>query len=124
MAIKVLVVEDDAFLLKAYMSKLQNSNFDVQSATDGEEALAALSGFKPDIILLDLVMPRKDGFQTLQEIRQMEEFKQIPIFVVSNLGQQEELDHAKALGATDLLLKSNLSMSDLVDKIHKAVPGK
>ena len=124
MAVKVLVVEDDAFLLKAYMSKLQNSDFDVRSATDGEEAIATLAQFKPDIILLDLVMPRKDGFQTLQEIRQMEEFKETPIFVVSNLGQQEEFDHAKALGATDLLLKSNLSMSELVDRIHKAVPNK
>lgn len=121
MAIKVLVVEDDAFLLKAYMAKLQNSGFDVQSATDGEEALAALERVKPDIVLLDLVMPRKDGFQTLQDIRSNPAYKDMPIFVVSNIGQQEELDRAKELGANELLLKSNLSMAELVEKIQKAV---
>jgi CheY-like chemotaxis protein len=124
MAIKVLVVEDDAFLLRAYMAKLQSSGFDVQTATDGEEAMAAMTAYAPDVVLLDLVMPRKDGFQTLQEIRQQEAFKNTPIFVVSNLSQKEELERAKQLGATELLLKSNLSMSELVDKIHKAVPNK
>lgn len=121
MSIKVLVVEDDAFLIKAYLAKLQNTGFEVHASSDGEEAMAALATFKPDIILLDLVMPRKDGFETLKEIRALAEFKTVPIFVASNIGQKEELDRALSMGATATLLKSDLSMSDLVDKIHQAV---
>jgi DNA-binding response OmpR family regulator len=120
MAIKVLVVEDDAFLLKAYLAKLQNSDYEVQSATDGEEALAVMAKFSPDVVLLDLVMPRKDGFETLKEMRATEAYKNIPIFVISNTGQPEDEDRVMGLGATELLLKSNLSMSELVSKINKA----
>lgn len=116
---KILVAEDDRFLGTAYRAKLTKVGFEVQIATDGEEALTVLAGgFVPDLILLDLVMPRKDGFATLEEIRAQAQFAKTPIIVASNLGQKEDLDKAKALGATDYVIKSDLSMDGLVAKIN------
>jgi DNA-binding response OmpR family regulator len=117
-ASKVLVVEDDAFLLRAYQFKLEKSGFEVKTANNGEDALTALKTFPAEVVLLDLVMPRKDGFATLQEIRQQERLKDLPVFVISNLGQKEEIDRVMSMGATDCLIKSNLSMEDLVKRIQ------
>ena len=118
---KVLVVEDDKFLTSAYRAKLSKSGFEVQVASDGEEALQILQTFQPDIILLDLVMPLKDGFATLPEIRAQEKFKNTPVIVASNLGQKEDVDKAMALGANDYIIKSDLSMDALVTKINDTI---
>jgi DNA-binding response OmpR family regulator len=116
---KVLVIEDDKFLASAYRAKLTKSGFEVQLASDGEEGLQILRSFTPDIILLDLVMPRMDGFSTLPEIRKL--LKNVPVIVTSNLGQKEDLDKAMELGATDYLIKSDLSMDTLVTKVNDAI---
>jgi len=121
MSYKVLVVEDDSFLVGAYRAKLAKEGFEVQVATDGEEALNALKLFTPDIILLDAVMPRKDGFATLEEIKKNDAWKNIPVIMASNLGQQEDVDRAMALGATDFITKSNMSIGDLVNKINSTL---
>jgi DNA-binding response OmpR family regulator len=118
MGLKVLVAEDDKFLVSAYRAKLTKSGFDVQIATDGEEALQVLKTFTPDVILLDLVMPRKDGFATLEEIKQGP-MNKIPVIVASNLGQKEDIDKALTLGAADYIIKSDLSMDELVSKIQQ-----
>lgn len=114
---KILVAEDDKFLGSAYRAKLTKTGFEVQIATDGEEALTALQTFTPDIILLDLVMPKKDGFATLEAIKQDAKLAAIPVIVASNLGQKEDLDRAKALGAADYIIKSDLSLDALITKI-------
>ena len=124
MAVKVLVVEDDSFLIKAYVAKLTSAGFDLKTASDGEEALNVLKTFMPDVILLDLVMPRKDGFATLEEIKKQEQFKNTPVIVTSNLGQKEALDRASSLGATDFVTKSDMSLEDLVAKINGLAAGK
>lgn len=118
---RVLVVEDDKFLVSAYRAKLTKSGFEVQIALDGQEGVDALKTFTPDIILLDLVMPRKDGFTTLGEIRAQEKWKTVPVIVTSNLGQKEDIDKAMSLGATDYIIKSDLSMDALVAKINSVV---
>jgi CheY-like chemotaxis protein len=118
---KVLVVEDDKFLISAYRAKLTKVGFEVQMAGDGVEALEVLKTFRPDIILLDLVMPRKDGFMTLEEIKQQPELKSIPVIVASNLGQKEDLDKALGLGAVDYIIKSDLSMDSLVELINRTL---
>ena len=116
---KILVTEDDRFLASAYRAKLSKVGFEVTVATDGQEALELLqNGLEPDLILLDLVMPRKDGFATLQELREKPQWAQVPIIVASNLGQKEDLDKAQALGATDYVIKSDLSMDALVAKVN------
>ncbi len=116
---KVLVVEDDRFLVSAYRAKLEKSGYEVQIASDGDEALAALKTFLPDVMLLDLVMPKRDGFSTLEEIKKDARLSKIPIIVTSNLGQKEDIDKAMALGANDYIIKSDLSIEELVAKVQK-----
>ncbi|KKU91254.1 MAG: Two-component response regulator [Microgenomates group bacterium GW2011_GWA1_48_10] len=115
---KILVAEDDHFLLSAYKVKLTKAGFDVKTATDGEEALAILKDFTPDIILLDLVMPKMDGFDFLKKFRANETWKKIPVIVASNLGQKDDLDKARSLGASDYVIKSDLSLDALTTKIN------
>jgi two-component system, OmpR family, alkaline phosphatase synthesis response regulator PhoP len=116
---KILIVEDDRFLLGAYRAKLEKSDFEVKTASDGQEALDSLKTSSPDLILLDLVMPIKDGFTTLQEIRAMAKFKKTPIIIASNLGQKEDIDKGMSLGATGYIVKSDISLDDLIVKIKK-----
>lgn len=118
---KVLVVEDDRFLGSAYKAKLSKSGYDVQLATDGDEALEVLKTFVPAVILLDLVMPNRDGFSTLEAIRQTEGIKDIPVIVASNLGQKEDFDKAISLGATDFIVKSDVSLDELIARIQKHI---
>lgn len=116
---KVLVVEDDHFLGTAYKAKLTKEGYDFRLATDGEEVMTVLQEFMPDVILLDLVMPRKDGFAVLVELKKDPRFKDIPVIVASNLGQQEDHEKAKQLGAVDYVTKSELSLDAIVEKIAK-----
>lgn len=116
---KILVVEDDRFLISAYRAKLEKSGYEVQTASDGDEALAILKTFTPEAILLDLVMPKRDGFSTLEEIKKDPRISSIPIIVTSNLGQKEDIDKAMALGANDYIIKSDLSIEELVTKVQK-----
>jgi len=118
---KVIIAEDDKFLLKAYQVKLNKSGFEVKYATDGAEVLEILKTFKPDLIVLDLIMPKKDGFYVLEQVKANPDLKHIPILVTSNLGQKEDIDRAKALGAHDYIIKSDMSLNDLVAKISSAI---
>ncbi len=115
---KVLVCEDDKFLSGAYRIKLTKLGFEVQLASDGDDALAHLETFTPDIILLDLIMPGKDGFSTLMRLRAEERWKHIPVIVASNLGQKEDIDKSMALGATDFIVKSDTSLEAVAEKIN------
>lgn len=121
---KVLIAEDDAFLANAYRVKLTKAGFDVRMAMNGKEALQTLEEFSPDIILLDLVMPVLDGFSTLAEIKKNDKWKKIPVIISSNLGQKEDIEKGKNLGATDYIVKSNISINDLADKINEVLHKK
>jgi DNA-binding response OmpR family regulator len=114
---KVLVAEDDKFLSNAYRVKLSKAGIEAKLATDGNEALQILKTFTPNVILLDLVMPVKDGFATLQEIKANSEWKSIPVIVASNLGQKEDIEKGKKLGAADFIVKSDLSLDELITKL-------
>jgi DNA-binding response OmpR family regulator len=120
---KVLVVEDDTYLANAYRVKLTKAGFDVQLAYDGDEAIDKVATFNPSIILLDLVMPKKDGFATLAELKANEQWKKIPVIVASNLGQKEDIEKAKKIGATDFFVKSDISLNEIIEKINKIVPA-
>ena len=117
--LKILVVEDDRFLMSAYRVKLTKVGFEILTASDGNEAMAILQKNVPDIILLDLIMPIKDGFAVLKEVREDENLQNVPVIVASNLGQKEDLDRATQLGADDYIIKSDLSLDDLVTKIKQ-----
>ncbi len=115
----LLIVEDDPYLLNAYRVKFVKAGFEVKTAMDGNEAIVALQTFTPDVILLDLIMPKKDGFSTLEEIKKNEQWKDIPIVISSNLGQKEDIDRGRQLGAIDFVVKSELNLNTLVDKVNK-----
>lgn len=116
---RILVVEDDPFLLKAYEAKFKRSGLQAEKAHDGEETLVQLKKQKFDLILLDLVMPKMDGFEVLEKIRQDPKLKGTRILVVSNLGQDSDMKRAKELGADEYLVKSDYSLQQIVDLIKK-----
>lgn len=115
----ILVVEDDPPLSRVYRDKLTSAGFDVQAAHDGEAAIAALKKSKPDLIILDLLLPKKDGFQVLQEIHDTAGWKSIPVVVASNLGVEDDIAKAKKLGAKDYIVKSDTSLADLISKVKR-----
>lgn len=116
---KILVIEDDKFLRKVYESKLPKEGFAVISAVDGEDGLNKARTEKIDLILLDLIMPKKTGFEVLEEVKKDKNLAKIPILVLSNLGQDEDRGRAMALGADDFLIKSNLSIKEVIEKIKQ-----
>lgn len=115
---KILIVEDDKFSLNAYRVKLQKVGFEIKIAMDGEEAIEILKNYTPGLILLDLILPKKDGFAVLAGLRANENWKKIPVLIVSNLGQKEDIDRGMVLGAKDYVVKTDLSLDDLVKKIN------
>jgi DNA-binding response OmpR family regulator len=114
---KILIVEDDKFLRLLLERKLKNENFEVVAAEDGEEALEKIVTEKPDLILLDIILPKKSGFAVLQEINKDENLKRIPVFIISNLGQPEDIERGKNLGAKEYFVKAGLSLEELIKKI-------
>lgn len=121
---KVLVVEDETFLVKIYSVKLKKEGFDVSIATDGEEAVKLAAEVKPDLILLDLILPKLNGFEALERMRTNPVNKTTPVLVLSNLGQEEDIKRATALGASDYLVKANFSIQDIVAKIKEVLENK
>ena len=113
----ILVVEDDIFYSNIYKLKLTKEGYDVIIAQDGQEALKSAQAKKPSIILLDLIMPTKDGFQTLRELKADASLKDIKVVILSNLGQEEDIKEAKKLGAIDYLIKTNYSIQQILEKI-------
>lgn len=121
---KVLVVEDETFLVKIYAVKLKKEGYEVVIANDGEEAVKLASDLKPDLILLDLILPKMNGFEALERMRAMAALKDTPVIVLSNLGQEEDIKRAEALGADDYLVKANFSIQDIVAKIRATLEKK
>lgn len=117
----VLVVEDDKFLGNAYRLKFEKEGFEVVITTDGQEAIDQMKKKMPDVVLLDLVMPVMDGFATLEAIRVTNGWKSVPVIVASNLGQKEDLDKAMAMGANDFVVKTNVSLDEIIAKVRASV---
>ncbi len=115
---KILITEDDKFLSAAYNAKLTKAGFDTRVATDGVMALDILKSFTPELIILDLIMPLKDGFSVLEELAQNQQTSNIPVIVMTNLGQKEDIDRAMKLGAKDYVIKSDIDPNQLVAKIN------
>src|SRR3989344_6557444 len=121
---KILVAEDDKFLANAYRVKLSKTDHEIKIVSDGQEVMDILETFTPDIILLDLIMPVKDGFSVLEELKKNEKWKNIPVIVSSNLGQKEDIDRSMLLGATDYIVKSDMHINDILIKINNALKKK
>ena len=113
----LLVVEDEEVLLRAMYISLHNEGYTVATATDGDTALSMVERIKPNLILLDLIMPKVDGFDFLRRIKAIPALKDIPIIVLSNLGDETDISKAKALGAVDYFVKANTDLASLAKKI-------
>jgi DNA-binding response OmpR family regulator len=122
---KILLVEDDQFLSSLLRNRLEKEKFEVRLAHDGNEALAALRESKPDLILLDIILPGKSGFEVLEEMRadpQLKDRTSVPVIIISNLGQESDVERGRELGAVDYFVKAKISIDDLVGKVSAALP--
>ena len=120
----ILIVEDDEFLRSLTAKRLEKESYHIEVAVDGENAISVIDTIKPSLILLDLLLPGKDGFEVLKKIRGTEATKAIPVIIFSNLGQKEDIEKAKALGVDDFLIKANFTLDDVVGKIKKLIGDK
>src|SRR5213593_4675010 len=118
---RILLAEDDRFLRRAAEARLRKHGFEVLTAIDGEEALRVARAQCPDLVLLDVVMPKLQGFDVLKALKQDDATAHIPVIVLSNLGQERDVAQAMALGAIAFLVKAHLSLQDLVDRVDAAL---
>ncbi len=118
---KILIVDDDAFLSGIYATKLEIEQFDVVIARDGEEGLKAAAREKPDLVLLDVLMPKLDGFEVLEKLKADPKTKAIPVIMLTNLGQKEDVERAIQEGAADYLIKAHFVPSEAVEKIKNVL---
>lgn len=118
---KVLLIEDDTFLLGMYVTKLQLEHFETVVATDGELGLQLAKREVPDLILLDILLPKMDGFLVLEELKRDPATRGIPVILLTNLGQKRDLDRGVALGANDYLVKAHYMPSEVIDKIKQVI---
>ncbi len=118
----ILIIDDDAFLLDMYALKFSQKNFNVTTSSGTIEALEKLrAGYTPDVMLVDLVMPTMDGFEFLEQIKKEGLVPGVLIIILSNLGQQEDINRGKKLGAAGFIIKASATPSEVVDKVTDAI---
>ena len=117
----VLIVEDDIYMVRAYVMKLEKEDgVKVESVSDGEEASEFIKKNKPvDLVMLDLMLPKKSGFDVLKEMKENKLWKGVPVVILSNLGQQEDISRGKELGADDYIIKADININEVIKKIKK-----
>ena len=117
MAKIILIVEDDKFLRDLIAQKLTKEGYDILTAIDGEEGIKKIKEGKPDLILLDLILPGIDGFEVLSRMKGDENLAKIPVIILSNLGQREEVERGLKLGVNDYMIKAHFTPREIIDKI-------
>lgn len=115
----ILLIEDDTFLAGMYVTKLTMEHFDVELANDGATGLAKAEAMTPDLILLDILLPKMNGFDVLKRIKEQPALKDIPVILLTNLGQKSDVAQGLDLGAADYLIKAHFMPSEVVDKIKR-----
>jgi len=118
---KILFIEDEADLQKSMGDVLEGQGYEVISALDGEVGLRLAKTRRPDIILLDLILPKKDGFEVFEELKKDSATRDIPVIVLTNLEKMEDVEKALELGARTYLVKANYTLEEVVSKIKKAL---
>ena len=121
MAKKILLVEDEDVVINILEKKLTDEGYDVSMARDGVEGLEKIREIKPDLILLDIVMPKMNGLEVMEEMQKEPKIKKIPVIVISNSGQPVELNKAIKLGARDWLIKTEFDPREIIDKVIKQI---
>lgn len=121
---KILLIEDDPMIARMYQRKFEKEGFQITLAFNGEEGMEALKKEKPDIILLDIMMPKMNGIEVLKAVKANQDLKEIPVVMLTNLGDRpEDVEKCKELGAVDYWVKANISLKDVVEKIKKIISG-
>ncbi len=115
---KILIIEDDTMLNKIYQTKLGLLGYRVISSYDGEDGLAKIETENPNIVLLDLMLPKKNGFEVLEAVKKNIKISHIPIILLSNLGQEEDRQRGLGLGAVDFLVKSNVKLETVINRVE------
>lgn len=124
---KILLIEDDQFLSSLLKNRLVRDQFEVVTAEDGNKAIEVLKTLRPDLILLDIILPGKSGFEVFEEMKADPRFQgdnMPPVIVISNLGQESDLERSKQLGAKDYFVKARSSIDDIVKRVRELVEGK
>jgi DNA-binding response OmpR family regulator len=117
MSKKILIIEDDKFLRELISMKLRKEGYTIVEAVDGEEGEKKIKEEKPDLVLLDLILPGIDGFEVLSRIKEDPTVSSIPVIILSNLGQKEEIEKGLKLGAIDFLVKAHFTPGEIIEKI-------
>ena len=120
----ILLIEDEPFLSSLLKNRLQREKFEMLMAKDGEEAIKILKSSEPNLVLLDIILPKKSGFEILEDLKSDPELidkREIPIIIISNLSQPEDIQKSKDLGAIEYFVKAKTSIDDLVSKIKTFV---
>lgn len=117
----ILIVEDDKFLRELIAQKLSREGFGVLEAVDGEQGIEQIREKKPDLVLLDLILPGMDGFDVLAKIKEEPTLAAIPVVILSNLGQRDDIERGLQLGAKDYLIKAHFTPGEVIDKIKGAL---
>jgi DNA-binding response OmpR family regulator len=118
---KILMIEEDRFLRKIYKNKFLKSGFEFSEATNGIEGLNKIFSERPDLVLLDIILPRKNGFDVLIDAKRNAATKKIPFIIISNLGQESDIKRGISLGAKDYLVKTDVSHSEVVEKVKECL---
>ncbi|MCD6429171.1 response regulator [bacterium] len=121
MAQKILIIEDDKFLRELIAKKLIKEGYEVDEAIDGEEGVKKVKEILPDVVLLDLILPGIDGFEVLKTIKEDDKTSTIPVVILSNLGQKDEVEKGLSLGAVDFLIKAHFTPEEIVEKIKSVL---
>lgn len=118
---KILIVEDDKFLRELIAQKLVKEGYEVLSSIDGEDGVKKIKDEKPDLVLLDLILPNIDGFDVLSRIKEGPSANSVPVIILSNLGQKEDVEKGLKLGATDYLIKAHFTPGEIIEKIRNVL---
>ena len=118
---KILVVEDDVMLNKIYQTKFGLMGYKVSAAYDGEEGLKKMGEEAPSVVLLDLMLPKKSGFEVLEAAKHNFKTTRIPVIILSNLGQESDIKRGMELGAVDFLVKSNIKLESVIHKVENVL---
>lgn len=119
--VKILIVEDDEFLADIYKTKFENEGFKVFHAGDGEQGLKLAASKLPAIILLDILLPKLDGFAVLDQLKKDAKTRDIPVILLTNLGQKEDVQKGLNMGAVDYLIKAHFQPKETVDKVRQTL---
>jgi CheY-like chemotaxis protein len=118
---KILIVEDDNFVAEVYSTKLLEMGHEVQIAQNGEEGISLIEKGKPDLILLDIIMPVMGGIEMLGELKKKAEWEKIPVILLTNVGEKDSIQKVRTLGVQDYLIKSHFTPAEVIEKIETII---